>query len=288
MPRPLPPNPIPKSESSPLPVVSHKPPSVGKGGVSSARERRRRNKQEGGRGRVVLKSRSAADLCKKEDKIKEEVDFGSPPGNRGEIEKPDKSRIQKESSNLDKNEREPNSVVGTDQPDLGVVADRDKGNYGTDSGHTQPMKEVNKDNEDPVTLSRMERVDSQQQRPQQPQQQKHTAVSVGQKVPRTRRVKSDSDRTEEVAGNGRAVVGELNGQSSDEVEVEEFFTLLDTTLHLPDSPLCPAPFDSEDRPGPPVAAFSVVDHSSREEEGEHRQRTLPPGRLADRIKALRE
>lgn len=285
-PRPLPPNPVAKSESAPSPVVSHKPPAVGKGGVSSARERRRRNKQEGGggggRGRVVLKSRSAADLCKKEDKKRDEVDFGTPPGNRREMDEPTPSRIEKDSSNSDKNEgvqKEPSSVDRTDQPDLRTVPDSDRGNDEPDSGPTPPQ-EVKKNNEihvDMVTASRKEPVNSHQEQ-QQP-------VLVGQKVPRTRRVKSDSDSVE-LIGNG-AAVPVLNGQSSDEVEVEEFYTLLDTTLHLPDSPLCPTPFDSEDRPGPPVAAFSVIDHQSREEEGHH-QRTLPPGRLADRIKALRE
>ena len=251
-----------------------------KGGVSSARERRRRNKQEGGgRGRVVLKSRSAADLCKKEDKKRDEVDFGTPPGIRREMDEPTPSTIDKESSDSDKNERvqkEPSSVDRTDQPDLRIVPDSDRVNDEPDSGPTPPQ-EVKKNNEvhvDIVTPSRKEQADSEQQQ-QQP-------VLVGQKLPRTRRVKSDSDSVE-LVGDG-AAVPVLNGQSSDEVEVEEFFTLLDTTLHLPDSPLCPAPFDSEDQPGPPVAAFSVVDHPIEE----HRQRTLPPGRLADRIKALRE
>ena len=80
-------------------------------------------------------------------------------------------------------------------------------------------------------------------------------------------------------------VPSLNGCSSDEVEVDEFFTLLDTTLHLPDSPLSPAPFDSDDHPGPPATAFSA-EQQVLEYKGH--QRTLPPGRLADRIKALRE
>ncbi len=285
---------MPKSESSP--VVSHKPPAVGKGGVSSARERRRRNKQEGGvggRGRVVLKSRSAADLCKKEDKKRNEVDFATPPGSRREMKEP--TPPKKESSN-DRNEREPNSIDRADQSSLRVVLNSAGGNDEPDSGPIPPQpskqqqEQVNRNNEadtDIVASSRKEAIDSQQQKPRW---QPH--VSVGQKLPRARRVKSDSDSAEAIGdgaaagGGGGAAV--LNGQSSDEVEVEEFFTLLDTTLHLPeDSPLCPAPFDGGDRPGPPLAAFSVVSGGEEEEEGHH-QRTLPPGRLADRIKALRE
>lgn len=239
---------------------------------------------------MVLKSRSAADICKKEDKKRDEVDFGTPPGSRrGTVDDPTPSRIQKESSNLDKSERQSNSVGGSNQPDLRIiVADSDGGNGEPDSVPT-PLQQVNKDNGihvDIVVPSQKESIDGHQQQPQQQRQQQQPVV-VGQKVARTRRVKSDSDSVE-VAGDGAAVmVPVLNGQSSDEVEVEEFFTLLDTTLHLPESPLCPAPFDSEDHPGPPVAAFSVVEHPSREEE-DHHQRTLPPGRLADRIKALRE
>ena len=278
-----------KSVSSP--VVSHKPPAVGKGGVSSARERRRRNKQEGGRGRVVLKSRSAADLCKREDKKRDEVDFATPPGSRREVKEP--APPKKESSS-DKDEREPNSVAKTDQPALRVLLDSAGGNDEPDSGPTPPQtslqQQLNKKkkahNIDVITSSGKDPINSQQPRYQPP------PVSVGQKLPRARRVKSDSDSGVKLVGDGAAAAGGpavLNGQSSDEVEVEEFFTLLDTTLHLPeDSPVFPVPFDGGDHPGPPLTAFSVVSPEREEEEGHYHQRTLPPGRLADRIKALRE
>lgn len=268
-PRPLPPNPVAKSQSSPSPVVSHKPPAVGKGGVSSARERRRRNKQEGGgsRGRVVLKSRSAADLCKKEERRREEVDCGTPPVMRREVDEP--SFETKNETNSDKKER------GQDRSELRIVPDNGRGNDEPDSG-PQPLEDNVKTKNNEIHVDVATPLSKDGDNHQQP-------VVVGKKVSRTRRVKSDSDNVE-VVGNG--AVAMLNGQSSDEVEVEEFFTLLDTTLHLPDSPLCLTPFDSEDHPGPPMAAFSGADQHSQEEE--HHQRVLPPGRLADRIKALRE
>ena len=268
-PRPLPPNPVAKSQSSLSPVVSHKPSALGKGGVSLARERRRRNKQEGGgsRGRVVLKSRSAADLCKKEEK-REEVDFGTPPAIRSKTDEP--SSKTKNETNSDKKERE------QDRTELRNVPDNDRGNDEPDSG-PPPLEEEVKEKNNEIHV----RVDVATPSSKDSHHHQQQPVVVGKKVSRTRRVKSDSDNVE-LAGND--AVPALNGQSSDEVEVEEFFTLLDTTLHLPDSPLWPTPFDSEDHPGPPVSAFSVVDQPSQE----HHQRTLPPGRLADRIKTLRE
>ena len=238
---------------------------------------------------MVLKSRSAADLCKKEDKKRDEVDFATPPRNRREVKEP--APPKKEPSS-DKDEREPDSVARTDQP---VLLDSAGGNDEPDTGPTPPQtplqQQVNKKKEahniDTITSSRKDPVNSQQPRYQPP------PVSVGQKLPRARRAKSDSDSGVELVSDGTAAAGGgpavLNGQSSDEVEVEEFFTLLDTTLHLPeDSPVFPAPFDGGDQPGPPLAAFSVVSSGGEEEEGHRHQRTLPPGRLADRIKALRE
>ena len=241
----------------------------GSGAVSSARERRRRNKQEGGgRGRVILKSRSAADLCKKEGK--DEVDAEIPPEIRREMDEPKSDpplRIKGEvkGSNLAKNEREKErsySADKTDNPILRISSEKDRGMDELDCV-PPPLEEVKKKTcEGDITA---------------PSRKEPVIQQSVEHQPRIHRIKSDSDNVELVG-----VVPVQNGHLSDEVEVEEFFTLLDTTLHLPDSPLCPAPFESEDHPGPPVAAFSTPNQPSSEE------RTLPPGRLAERIKALRE
>lgn len=101
------------------------------------------------------------------------------------------------------------------------------------------------------------------------------------------RVPSDKERDVDEPDSGLQPPLD-NERSSQEVEVEEFFTLLDTTLHLPDSPPCPAPFENGDHPGPPLTAFSTSDHPVFREVKAERERPLPPGRLADRIKELRE
>ena len=88
--RPLPPNPLSTEESSPSQIsrLNHIKPPLNKASVSSARERRRRNKKEGGLGRgVILKSRSAADLCRVERK-KGQVDCerGQVDCERGQVD----------------------------------------------------------------------------------------------------------------------------------------------------------------------------------------------------------
>ena len=255
MPRPLPPNPpIPKASPSQARQIDSKPPlHAGNkphppgNNVSSARERRRRNKLEGGRGRVVLKSRSAVDLCKKEDKRdggspagrrragQEEVD--SAPSQRPMVEDKRKNDVLRVEASVDK-ERDGDGESGKRQTDKPCAVDE------PDSGPVEDLV-------------------------------KRSCSEGGYQPPR-------QSPPSQHKGGGAAVM--LNEQSSDEVEVEEFFNLLDTTLHLPESPLSHAPLDSEDHPGPPVKAFSVEEQVRGERDGEK----LPPGRLADRIKALKE
>ena len=249
MPRPLPPNPALKATPPPADKVPPGKPPTCKVGVSSARERRRRSKQEGGRGRVVLKSRSAADLCKKV----EEVEKTPPTGKKVGVDEPDsdwrveKERVtQTEKNELpqsEKNEQYVEVEGGKDECDGGLPSELNKeereGQHSSNISSKKPIKRIEERGGTPRLTCDPELIDG--------------AVPV------------------------------LNGHSSDEVEVDEFFSLLDTTLHLPDTPLSPTPFDGEDRPGPPVTAFTTEEQVA----GDHRKR-LPPGRLADRIKALRE
>lgn len=269
--------------------LNHNKPSLSKASISSARERRRKNKKEGGRGRVVLKSRSAADLCKVEER-KDQVDIGTPPDrwngpnsermgvdepdsetrlgmfeldSDSQTDKEDESKVKEAEDNSHSQRANFQDEGGADQPDSGLPPDvrrnsstgiaRDRGC----SADAALRKEV------VINNGRTEERMTQQGTPQ---------------------LQCDAEPAEAV----------LNGHSSDEVEVEEFFTLLDTTLHLPDSPLSPTPFESEDHPGPPLKAFSTnlcVERAGREEKEERlppEERRLPPGRLADRIKVLRE
>ena len=310
-PRPLPPNPVQKVESSPSQAskLSHKPPVVS---ISSARERRRKNKKEGGRGRVVLKSRSAADLCKMEEK-KDSADFATPPERR---------RCPDSESSRGVDEPDSKSSMGVDEPDSGQITDeKDKSKVekrgmdserqremidaefqnqgGVDEPESSPPPDVwkkdssgLKDNRascENVTLTN-EAVSQQSKAHRGNPRVEGEAEAVEVVYRGTLRVEGEAEAIEVVHRGTLRVEGEVEAievvHSSEEVEVEEFFTLLDTTLHLPDSPLSPAPFESEDHPGPPLTAFSTDQREAGEGEGVERR--LPPGRLADRIKTLRE
>lgn len=189
----------------------------------------------------MLKSRSAADLCKKEERGA----TSTPPGRRreegGDVPCPSPPVDSENTSDtghvIDKGREEderrshgPCFEIGVDEPDSGEPEDV------------------------------MQRGSSEEERVKEPH-------------PRPAQCRG--------AEGGNARVPPLNGHSSDEVEVEEFFNLLDTTLHLPESPISPAHLDSEDHPGPPLKAFSTEHQVSNEQR-------LPPGRLADRIMALKE
>lgn len=83
-------------------------------------------------------------------------------------------------------------------------------------------------------------------------------------------------------GEEREGGGKGGGSRDSQDEIDEFYTLLDTTLHLPESPSV-----REEREAPlPRVAFC-------EPEGEGAQTSntstpLPSGRLRDRIVALRQ
>ena len=242
--------------------------------MSSARERRRKSKQGGGRGRVVLKSRSASDLCKNDGK----KDSTPLEKGGGGMDEPDYA-ISPEMETKD----EPNSVPrleirrGSSELDFATPPEMET----KDEPNSAPRLEIRRGSSESDFAVPLEEREGPSGVIIDPRNEHVDHQKAGQKdLHQDHRVQSDFD----YVGQSDGAVSAMNGHASDEVEVEEFFTLLDTTLHLPESPLSPAPFDSEDHPGPPVAAFSGV-HQHFVEEGE---RTLPPGRLADRIKALRE
>lgn len=219
--------------------------------VSSARERRRRSKQEGGRGRVVLKSRSAADACKIRDKKE-----ATPPGGRREensdhhtlIKKTDVALIDKDKELMPDNAAtKPECDIGEDEPDCDQIMNP-----------SQVEGEREKDNE----------------RASEDKQILHTELDRVSQAEEKEEKQRPSCKMESESAS-------LNGHSSDEVEVEEFCNLLDTTLHLVDSP---TPFENDDHPGPPCIAFSTEGQLC----GDVIDQRLPPGRLSDRIKALRE
>lgn len=285
-PRPLPPNPVHKEESSPSQIskINHIKPPLNKATVSSARERRRKSKKEGGLGRVILKSRSAADLCRVEVR-KGRVNINTPPdrrkGSNSEkrigVDEPD-SEIRLGMDELDSDcqtDKEDKSKVEKTEDDSQRMIFQGEGEADQpDSGQSHGGKK--KDTRDKGFC-------------EDPALRKEMVISSGKTEEEL--VQQGNPRVQCTTEPAEAV---LNGHSSDEVEVEEFFTLLDTTLHLPDPPLSPVPFESEDHPGPPLKAFSTNpcvkgDKGDGGLEGDvPGERKLPPGRLADRIKALRE
>lgn len=96
------------------------------------------------------------------------------------------------------------------------------------------------------------------------------------------------ERGEEEGGEGKREGGggERRGGSRDsQDEIDEFYTLLDTTLHLPESP---SVREEREAPLPKVAFCESEGKGTQTPHSDNTTTPLPSGRLKDRIVALRQ
>ena len=86
-------------------------------------------------------------------------------------------------------------------------------------------------------------------------------------------------------GERRGGGGKGGGSRDSQDEIDEFYTLLDTTLHLPESP---SVREEREAPLPRVAFCESEGEGTQTPHSDNTTTPLPSGRLRDRIVALRQ